>query len=142
MGLEVSARRRSAFWSLSTALAKELRTIYLPCLSLVFTDLIGELESAVATLCDRSHAPGAIERKRQKLQQNICNKPSSDIMQSFENTLACLQVSLRSDAHDGGRWIREGGSQKFERLLDPLSILLQSACHQTSAAMYQRVVEG
>jgi len=140
--LEVSAGRRSAFWSLSTALAKQLRAIYLPCLSLVFTDLISELESAVATLCDRSHAPGAKERKRQRLEQNICNKLSLNNTKSLENTLCCLQVSLRSDAHDGGRWIREGGSQKFERLLHPLSKLLQSACHQTSAVMYQRLVEG
>lgn len=53
-------------------------------------------------------------------------------------------MSLQSDGHDGGRWIREGGSQKFERVLDPLCKLLQLACppDAPSATTYERIVRG
>lgn len=37
------AMRRFAFWKVSVDLAKELRTIFLPCLSNVLTDAINEL---------------------------------------------------------------------------------------------------
>lgn len=61
-----------------------------------------------------------------------------------EKSLLCLQVSLRSDAHDGGRWIREGESHNFERLLNPLCKLLQSAYppHSASTRTYERLVQG
>jgi hypothetical protein len=39
------ASRRFAFWSLSASLGKELRSIYLPCLSTVFSDAVDELVS-------------------------------------------------------------------------------------------------
>ena len=37
--------RRAAFWSLSASLSKELQSIYLPCLSTVFSDAVEELVS-------------------------------------------------------------------------------------------------
>ena len=37
--------RRLAFWNLSSRLGKELRSIFLPCLSTVFTDAVDELVS-------------------------------------------------------------------------------------------------
>lgn len=43
--LDESATRRTAFWTISAALASTLRTIYLPCLTLVFVDLVKELVS-------------------------------------------------------------------------------------------------
>ena len=38
--------RRLAFWNLSSRLGKELRSIFLPCLSTVFTDAVDELVSS------------------------------------------------------------------------------------------------
>lgn len=95
-------------------------------------------------LCDCSHAPGAGERKRQRLDQRNPNKLSLVDTRPVENALMCLQQSLRSDAHDGGRWIRDADSQKFERLLDPLTKLLQSAYlpETPSVATYERLVLG
>lgn len=40
-----AASRRLAFWNLSSALGKQLRSIYLPCLSTVFSDGVDELVS-------------------------------------------------------------------------------------------------
>ena len=95
-------------------------------------------------LCGRLHAPGASERKRLRLDQKETHNLSLYDTTPVENILLCLQQSLRSDAHDGGRWIREGDSQKFERLLDPLSKLLQSACPQeaSSISTYEKLVQG
>ena len=41
--------RRLAFWNLSSRLGKELRSIFLPCLSTVFTDAVDELVSFCPT---------------------------------------------------------------------------------------------
>lgn len=49
-----SAWKRAAFWSISATLATNLRSIYLACLSLVFSDLIKELvslDSFIAKTC-------------------------------------------------------------------------------------------
>ena len=42
----------------------------------------------------------------------------------MKNLLQCLEISLRSDAHEGGVWIRELESQRYEKLLEPLGRLL------------------
>jgi hypothetical protein len=42
------ASRRAAFWDLSASLGKQLRSIYLPCLSTVFSDAVDELVSGGA----------------------------------------------------------------------------------------------
>jgi hypothetical protein len=39
------ASRRAAFWDLSASLGKQLRSIYLPCLGTVFSDVVDELVS-------------------------------------------------------------------------------------------------
>jgi hypothetical protein len=40
------AKQRSlAFWKLSSTLSKQLKSIYLPCLTTVFSDAVGELVS-------------------------------------------------------------------------------------------------
>ena len=43
--------RRAAFWKLSARLGKELRSIFLPCLSSVFTDAVDELVSGQLLSC-------------------------------------------------------------------------------------------
>ena len=40
-----AARRRHAFWSLSAAMSKELRSIFLPCMSTAVGDIVKELVS-------------------------------------------------------------------------------------------------
>ena len=49
----VSSIRRYAFWSLSAELSKNLRSIFLPCLTSVITDVIDELvsSSSIVTGC-------------------------------------------------------------------------------------------
>ena len=42
----VASVRRYAFWSLSAELSKSLRSIFLPCLTSVLTDVIDELVSS------------------------------------------------------------------------------------------------
>ena len=150
-------------------LATNLRTIYLPCLSLVSDDLIKELvsfdstfcvagpsfrysnniplvrkESAAMILAGQPYAVGASETKRQRLGEgNRSTLPRFDT-EPVENALLCLQVSLRYDAHDGGRWIREDEARLYEKLLRPLSKLLQSACSPDapSTTTYERLVQG
>jgi hypothetical protein len=43
----ISASRRVAFWGLSSCLGKQLKSIYLPCLSTVFSDAVDELVSTL-----------------------------------------------------------------------------------------------
>lgn len=44
------AFRRYCFWSFSSSLAKELKSIYLPCLASVFSDAVNELVSFLSSL--------------------------------------------------------------------------------------------
>jgi hypothetical protein len=51
-GATSSVIRRHAFWSLSAELSKFLRSIFLPCLTSVLTDIIDELVSVIVCLLD------------------------------------------------------------------------------------------
>jgi hypothetical protein len=46
-----NAFRKFAFWSISSVLPKELKSIFLPCLSTVVDDVLQELDVAVSVLC-------------------------------------------------------------------------------------------
>jgi BP28CT (NUC211) domain len=46
-----SVSRRLAFWLFSSSLSKQLRSIFLPCLSMVFPDVEKELVSSPRMLC-------------------------------------------------------------------------------------------
>lgn len=48
---EASTRRRISFWSLSAAISRELRSIFLPCMSTVVCDIVKELVSISVTTC-------------------------------------------------------------------------------------------
>ena len=61
-------------------------------------------------------------RKKQKLNLEEIDSVQLATVQSL---LACLEVSLRWDAHNGGAWIREMDSQRFNVLLQPLGKLFQ-----------------
>lgn len=47
---DASASRRLAFWLLSSSLSKHLRSIFLPCLTMVFPDMVEELVSIRRTM--------------------------------------------------------------------------------------------
>lgn len=109
------------------------------------TSAVVQKEYDTTILCGCFHAPGASKRKRLRLHQITPNELSSAVdTEPVENILLCLQHSLQADAHDGGRWIREGNSHKFERLLDPLGKLLQLECSAEAASVktYERLVYG
>jgi U3 small nucleolar RNA-associated protein 10 len=59
---------------------------------------------------------------------------------SLQAVLKCLEVSLRSDAHEGGSWIRDGESERFELLLGPLGKLFH--CQVDSGISYQDLMHG
>ena len=64
-------------------------------------------------------------KKKQRLsssEEKVTFQSSS--LQALKNLLLCLEISLRSDAHEGGAWIRELESQRYEKLLEPLGKLL------------------
>jgi hypothetical protein len=41
----ISSSKRYAFWSITASLAKELRNLFLPCLSTIVMDVVSELVS-------------------------------------------------------------------------------------------------
>lgn len=118
----VAARRRNAFWSFSAAMSKELRSIFLPCMSSVVSDVVKELELAASCLAaSKSSIKG---QKRQKLET-----PPSDISYSaisLQSLLLCLELSLKADAHEGGNWIRGDEGQRYSQILQPLTQLLSA----------------
>jgi U3 small nucleolar RNA-associated protein 10 len=96
-------------------------------------------ESAVSLLTKESKK-SSDGRKKQKLG---CDRFDKLQLATFESVLASLEVSLRWDAHNGGAWIREMDSQRFDALLRPLGKLIQ--CHLPSNqpnALYDRIVRG
>lgn len=138
------ALRRSAFWSLSAMIGRKLRSIFLPCLSIVFSDVLDELELAVLGLVRRPDVKSSAGNKRQRLDQTGDISLSSESLESLQNLLHCLEVSLRADALNGGAWIRDGEHQRFESLLKKLGKLLH--CHVpldiSSNTSYGIVVQG
>lgn len=83
-------------------------------------------------------------KKKQRL--DIMNTSDYDMksIDSLQSLLLCLEVSLRADAHNGGAWIREGDSQRFDLLLEPLGKLLQArvAVSSSSTITYQSLIQG
>jgi U3 small nucleolar RNA-associated protein 10 len=137
---EQTAGRRSAFWRFSSTLSKQLKSIYLSCLTTVFSDAVDELEMAARSLSKKDSIKKADGKKRQKIlggEVNISFEASS--LQALKNLLRCLEVSLRSDAHEGGVWIRELESQRYDKLLEPLGKLLH--CRLSDSA-YGTIVQG
>jgi len=121
--------RRLAFWSLSSVLSKELRVIFLPCLTTVVTDAVEELELAVSTLRDLKESERtAGGKKKRRLTSTSDRKDSVDGIESLrplQPLLLCLEAALKADAHDGGNWVRVDDGQRFNSILEPLGKLLQ-----------------
>ena len=111
--------RRLAFWRASAALAGTVRSIFLPCLALVFEDAVGELRNARRALCTAGRVSMS---KRMKLED--VSTPSGLV--SLQAVLLCLEKALRADAADGGEWVRFNDGCRFHDILDPLGALLRA----------------
>jgi len=141
---EKSGPRRRAFWRLSSALSKQLKSIYLSCLTTVFSDAVDELEMMASFLSTKDSVKKAEGKKKQRLlngERRVGLDAAS--LESLKYLLLCLEVSLRSDAYEGGSWIRELESQRYEKLLHPLGKLLQCRlpCN-ISDNSFETIVQG
>jgi hypothetical protein len=124
---ERGASRRFTFWSLSARLSKDLRSIFLPCLNMVFDDVIMELDMAATLLGkQRLSEKTASGQKKRRLASGENVSYGEESMRSLHPILLCLEESLRADAYEGGNWIRADENQKYETLLEPLGKLLLS----------------
>ena len=124
---EEAATKRYAFWSMSALLSKELRSIFLPCLSSVLSDAIKELEFAVNKLCTPdlfSKKDGG--KKRRRLGDSGEGSISPSSLRPLQPILLCLESALKADAHEGGSWIRGDDGQRHALILEPLGKLLQA----------------
>lgn len=143
-------RKRNAFWNLSTAMIKELRSIFLPCMSTVVGDIAKELEDAVSILCTVSKSSKG--SKRVKIDNVASIDPKS--LSPLQPLLHCLESALKADAHDGGNWIRGDDGERYTQILRPLMKLLTAqvpdGCDilpvlqegKIQYTPYQRLVQG
>lgn len=83
-------------------------------------------------------------KKKQRLDQAAESSYTAESLESLQSLLLCLEMSLRSDAHNGGAWVRDGDSQRFESLLNPLGKLLQCQlpAESRSSVAYESLVQG
>ena len=124
---EEAATKRYAFWSMSALLSKELRSIFLPCLSSVLSDAIKELEFAANKLCTPdlfSKKDGG--KKRRRLGESGDDSINPNSLRPLQPILLCLESALKADAHEGGSWIRGDDGQRHALILEPLGKLLQA----------------
>jgi U3 small nucleolar RNA-associated protein 10 len=121
-----NAGRRYAFWTISASLAKELRSIFLPCLSMVINDAVAELQVAAQKLVPpEKSASGSSPKKRRLAADETSGQYDEYSKRALQPLLLCLERSLRSDALDGGHWVRADGSQRYNAMLEPLGKLLR-----------------
>lgn len=146
---DTSSSKRYAFWSLSAAMAKELRSIFLPCMSAVVGDMVKELEYASSVLTSKVSKGN----KRQKV-SDAQDYDVSKIVGPLQSLLLCLEATLKADAHEGGNWIRSDEGERYRLILGPLGKLLASEIPRNTmivssldekdskVSAYQRLVEG
>ena len=145
----MSSIRRHAFWSLSAELSKNLRSIFLPCLTSVVTDLIDELELAVSLLSKHNKKTEGFKRRRV---EETADKSDEDLdkLKPLQPLLLCLEYALKADAHEGGDWTRGDDNQRYKMILTHLGKLLQAHVPKgtplvsdlTNASAYQQLVLG
>ncbi|KAL7543016.1 hypothetical protein ACHAXR_012507 [Thalassiosira sp. AJA248-18] len=149
---ESSSGRRYAFWSLSAELSKSLRSIFLPCLTSVLTDVIDELEMAVSLLCQRTKKGDGSKRRRVESGGSI---EDLDKVKPLQPLLQCLEAALKADAHEGGDWTRGDDNQRYNMILNHIGKLLLAQVpkeipllsdltpkEQVSTSAYQQIVQG
>jgi len=111
-----NANRKFAFWSISSALSRELKSIFLPCLTSVLPDAFQELEFAVSLLCNASRTSKK-NTKKQKI-------GSIESLLYLPALISCLGHNFSADAREGGNWIREGDDKRYHTFVEPLAKLL------------------
>lgn len=125
----MSARKRFVFWSITAALSKELRGLFLPCLSGVVMDVVCELEFAASKLTsapDLKKAKHGKKRQRMSLTKDLNEPFDLENLRPLQPILLSLELAMKADAHDGGGWSRADEGQRFHLLLKPLGKLLQA----------------
>ena len=153
--MKQSCSRRVAFWSLSAALSKSLRSIFLPCLTSVLTDVIDELEIAVALLCQRPKHDGSKRRRVDDSESDDSSVDDTSAASPLQPLLLCLEAALKADAHEGGDWARGDDNQRYNMILSHLGKLLMahvpkdlplssdlSQKEESTTSPYQKLVEG
>lgn len=97
-------------------------------------------------MCRKSKVKTAGGAKKQKVEADdaVEYEYQAAAFRSLKALLKCLEASLRSDAHDGGSWIREGESERYDNLLEPLGKLFYCRLDNKSNATmsYQDLVQG
>lgn len=104
--------RKFAFWALSAALSKELKSIFIPCFTSVLNDAINEVEFAVPLLCTQIK-----KAKKAKI-------GSVDSLLYLPALISCLNQIFSADAREGGNWMREDDDRRYHNFLEPLTKLL------------------
>lgn len=150
-----SSSRRVAFWTLSAALSKSLRSIFLPCLTSVLTDVIDELEIAVSLLCQRPKHDGSKRRRVDDDSDGDSSVDDNNEVRPLQPLLLCLESALKADAHEGGDWTRGDDNQRYNMILSHLGKLLMahvpkdlpvstdlSQTENAATSSYQKLVEG
>ena len=90
----------------------------------------------------------AIKKSEGKKKQRVSKseetaKFQNSSLDALKNLLLCLEVSLRSDAHEGGVWIREMESHRYDKLLQPLGRLLHCQLPRNSSDnTFETIVQG
>jgi U3 small nucleolar RNA-associated protein 10 len=146
-----AAIKRNAFWSLSATMSKELRSIFLPCMSTIVNDIVEELQLAASCLVPSKSSKG---QKRQKLEGGSQTDITNSTI-SLQSLLLCLELSLKADAHEGGDWIRGDEGQRYSQILHPLTQLLSASVppncdilplemddSKQSLTPYERLIQG
>lgn len=149
----VTSTRRHAFWSLSAELSKSLRSIFLPCLTSVLSDVLDELELAVTLLC--KHTKKADGSKRRRVEETDSSVEDVEMVKPLQPLLLCLEYALKADAHEGGGWTRGDDNQRYNMILNHLGKLLLAQVpkqipllsdlppkEQVSTSTYEQLVEG
>ncbi len=100
-------------------------------------------DAAATFLCKRTKVNTAGGTKKQRIEADNYLEYNSAAILSLRAVLKCLEVSLRSDAHDGGSWIRDGESERFDVLLEPLGKLFTCRVDgiENGALSYQDIVQ-
>jgi U3 small nucleolar RNA-associated protein 10 len=83
-------------------------------------------------------------KKKQRLESQGGGEFDPVSAQSLQSLLLCLEACLRADAHDGGNWVRDGDSQRYNVLLGPLGKLLQCRIpvEGSGSFSYQSLIQG
>jgi len=146
---QVSSSRRHSFWSLSACMSKELKSIFLPCISTVVGDITNELEYAVSCMCTSSKLSKG--SKRQKVAEVSY---SIDSVSPLQPLLQCLESTLKADAHAGGNWVRSNDGQIYNMILEPLGklflatvpsdypLLEEDTPSSESSTQYEKLIQG